>query len=190
MPCRVNCAVATNCAALCRAKCDVPTVPCQLCCVKCAVPSSAVPSVLPGSMDPPPGNVAGPKCWTLLGKPRDAGITDDKFFRDKFGFLIDYGTSIVTNVFVEGERSMQEVDYVHGCRRGPYAALHMTNDELCCLLYEVVSVRAVLHWVHLWQRNARVRKFRRRARSYVGLITSAKYHIPAILVEHIVDFVC
>ena len=50
---------------------------------------------------------------------------------------------------------VQQVDYPHGLRFQQYTRLHMINDEFDCHLESVVSVRAVLHFLHLWQRNAK-----------------------------------
>jgi len=114
-----------------------------------------------------------PVCWTLLGTPRDSWIVspghdEDVVVRDKFGFEITDDTWVITNdtgnVFSQGERTMQQVDYPHGLHMGHNSALHMVEDSGACRLCDVVSVRAVQHFVHLWKRNARVKLLRRKAK--------------------------
>ena len=94
--------------------------------------------------------------------------------RDIFGHQITEETWVFTNVWFEGDeygeqRSVQEVDYPHGLREQHCASLHMREDIYDCELQSVITVRAGLHFVHLWKRNAR-KKMRRRMRYEVLLL--------------------
>ena len=53
---------------------------------------------------------------------------------------------------------VQQVEYPYDCHYQHRARLHMWNVEYNCELQSVVSVRAVLHFLHLWQRNAKKEK--------------------------------
>ena len=119
-------------------------------------------------MDP----FASPTCWTLWGSRRNYWIEQGRSaIRDKFGFLITENTWVITNAFSQGERTNEMVDYVlasgptvaemvdylHGLHWQHNAVVKMMDEELDCELCEIVSVRDVLHFVHLWKRNARMK---------------------------------
>ena len=122
--------------------------------------------------------MAIPKCWTVWGSRRDSWITwieeerkngrrqHREVVRDIFGYQIKERTKVFTNVWLEGnedheQRSVQQVAYPHGIRMQHQACLHMDEEEYNCALQEVVSVRAALHFVHLWKRNARMKLMKR-----------------------------
>ena len=95
-------------------------------------------------------------CWTLWGSRRDVWIQPGHGPRDVFGFAVEEDTMVVLtsapwikDPFHTG--FVQQVDYPHGLRFQQYTHLHMINDEFDCHLESVVSVRAVLHFLHLWQ---------------------------------------
>ena len=137
--------------------------------------------------------LAIPVCWTVWGSRRDSWIihadpeneldrrrpfwyqiAERTFVRDIFGYQIAEKTFVFTNVFFEGDevgeqRSVQEVDYPHGLREQHCASLHMREDIYDCELQSVITVRAGLHFVHLWKRNHRM-KLRRRMRYEVLLL--------------------
>ena len=75
---------------------------------------------------------------------------------------------------------VQQVDYPHGLRFQQYTRLHMINDEFDCHLESVVSVRAVLHFLHLWQRNAKKKKMLRRHAQHVLLLLCKTQLPPSI----------
>ena len=96
----------------------------------------------------------GTLCWTLWGSRRDAWIQPGHGPRDVFGFAVEEDTMVVLtsppwikDPFHTG--FVQQVDYPHGLRFQQYTRLHMINDEFDCHLESVVSVRAVLHFLHL-----------------------------------------
>ena len=70
--------------------------------------------------------------------------------------------------------SVQQVDSPHAVHYQQYTRLHMVNDDFDCDLQSVVSVRAVLHFVHLWQRQARRKMLKRHARHVLLLLWSKK----------------
>ena len=99
---------------------------------------------------------------------------------------------VFTNVWLEGDtyyekRSVQKVDYPHGIQRQHEACLHMKKEAYNCELQQVVSVRAALHFVHLWKRNARM-KLRRRLLHDV-LQTGWKRQMPPTIIQKIYAFV-
>ena len=69
--------------------------------------------------------------------------------------------------------SVQQVYYPHACHNQHRARLHMVDDDSdCddCELQSVVSVRAVLHFAHLWQRKAKIKMMLRRHAQHVLLL--------------------
>ena len=122
--------------------------------------------------------MAIPVCWTVWGSRRDSWVTwieeeskngrrqRREVVRDIFGYQITERTRVLTNVWFEGDeyheqRSVQQVDYPHGLRLQHQASLHMDEEMYDCELQDVVSVRAALHFVHLWKRNHRMKLLRR-----------------------------
>ena len=89
----------------------------------------------------------------------------------------------------KGERTNEMVDYV--LANGPTertrhwqhdAVVKMMDEQWDCELCEIVSVRAVLHFVHLWKRNARMKVLRRKARQHVIMVCGGRqlpWHIGA-----------
>ena len=116
-----------------------------------------------------------PVCWTVWGSRRASWIWIDEdeeiglraeIVRDIFGYQITDGTKVITNVWNEGDeyyeqRSVQEVDYPHRLDLQHRASLAMDSEIYGCALQEVISLRAGLHFVHLWKRNARMKVLRR-----------------------------
>ena len=148
--------------------------------------------------------MAIPKCWTVWGSRRDSWITwieeerkngrrqHREVVRDIFGYQIKERTKVFTNVWLEGDtyyekRSVQKVDYPHGIRNQHEAALHMKKEEYNCELQQVVSVRAALHFVHLWKRNARMKLLRRLL--YEVLLTGWTRKMPSVIIQKIYAFV-
>ena len=148
-----------------------------------------------------------PVCWTVWGSRRDAWIMEVwvwearlhrrrhlEVLRDIFGYQIAEKTLVFTNVWKEGDeygeqRSVQEVDYPHGLRLQHRASLHMRQDIYDCELQSVITVRAGLHFVHLWKRNAR-KKMLRRLRYEVLLLCWPRRIPPAVIqniFEHILN---
>ena len=114
-------------------------------------------------------------CWTLWGSRRDAWIQPGHGPRDVFGFAVEEDTMVVLTSapWIKDPLHtgfVQQVDYPHGLRFQQYTHLHMINDEFDCRLENVVSVRAVLHFLHLWQRNAKKKKMLRRHAQHVLLL--------------------
>ena len=75
---------------------------------------------------------------------------------------------------------VQQVYYPHACHNQHRARLHMVDDDSdCddCELQSVESVRAVLHFVHLWQRKAKIKMMLRRHAQHV-LLLLWKTHLP------------
>jgi hypothetical protein len=137
--------------------------------------------------------MAIPVCWTVWGSRRDSWVTwieeewkngrrqRREVVRDIFGYQITERTRVLTNVWLEGheyyeKRSVQQVAYPHGIRMQHQACLHMNEEEYDCELQDVVSVRAALHFVHLWKRNARMKLLKR-----VLLIGWTRQMPPAII---------
>ena len=131
-----------------------------------------------------------PICWTLWGSRRDAWIQYNKYImpipRDLFGFTVEYNTMVVTpgwprmSALDHMKVSVQQVYYPHACHNQHRARLHMVDDDSdCddCELQSVVSVRAVLHFVHLWQRKAKIKMMLRRHAQHV-LLLLWKTHLP------------
>ena len=142
-----------------------------------------------------------PKCWTVWGSRRDSWVTwieeerkngrrqHREVIRDIFGYQIKERTKVFTNVWLEGDtyyekRSVQKVDYPHGIQRQHEACLHMIKEEYNCELQQVVSVRAALHFVHLWKRNARMKLMKR-----VRLIFWTRPLLPPAVIQKIYAFV-
>ena len=74
--------------------------------------------------------------------------------------------------------SVQQVDQPHGCSHRHEVWLDMVNEEFNCDLQSVVCVRAVLHFVHLWQREAKLRKLLRQQAAYLVLLLLLAKHLP------------
>ena len=141
--------------------------------------------------------MAIPVCWTVWGSRRDSWIIDadsenEEVVRDIFGYQITEETWVFTNVWLEGDeyheqRSVQQVDYPHGFHLQHRARLHMDQEMYDCELQDVVSVRAALHFVHLWKRNARMKLLRRLL--YDVLLTGWARQMPPAIIQKIYAFV-
>ena len=84
-------------------------------------------------------------------------------------------------------RSIQQVDYPHGLHLQHRASLHMDQEMYDCELQDVVSVRAALHFVHLWKRNARKKLLRRLL--YDVLLAGWTLQMPPAVIQNIYAFV-
>ncbi len=148
--------------------------------------------------------MAIPVCWTVWGSRRDSWIVDAdpeneldrrrrrEVIRDIFAYQITEDTWVFTNVWFEGhdyheQRSVQQVDYPHGLHLQHRTSLHMDQEMYDCELQDVVSVRAALHFVHLWKRNARMKLLRRLL--YDVLLTGRRRQMPPAIIQQIYAFV-
>ena len=147
--------------------------------------------------------MAIPVCWTVWGSRRDSWIINAdpneldrrrrrEVVRDIFGYQVTEDTWVFTNVWFEGteyheQRSVQQVDYPHGLHLQHHASLHMDQEMYDCELQGVVSVRAALHFVHLWKRNARMKLLRRLL--YDVLLTGWTRQMPPVIIQKIYAFV-
>ena len=107
-----------------------------------------------------------PKCWTLFGSPRDSWVVDidgwmNRIARDKFGFTVEEDTFVITNAFSSGRRRFRrrvgQVVCLSGLSEGHGCRLHMMDDSIMTDLCNVVSCRAVAHFVSLWIGNIQQR---------------------------------
>jgi hypothetical protein len=102
-----------------------------------------------------------------------------------FGFAVEEDTMVVLTSapWIKDPLHtgfVQQVDYPHGLRFQQYTRLHMINDEFDCHLESVVSVRAVLHFLHLWQRNAKKKNMLRRHAQHVLLLLWKTHLLPSV----------
>ena len=133
-----------------------------------------------------------PKCWTVFGSPRDSWVVDidgwmNRIARDKFGFTVEEDTFVITNAFCSGRRRFRrrvgQVVCLSGLSEGHGCRLHMMDDSIKTDLCNVVSCRAVAHFVSLWMRT-----IHRRLISRV-LVLSWHAKLPTCSTQLIYEFV-
>ena len=149
-----------------------------------------------------------PVCWTVWGSRRDSWIIDAdqeiglsfEIVRDIFGYHIAEETWIITNVWNEGDEdhqqmSVHQVDYPHELHLQHRASLHadlhfarsFSSNGSSWALQDVISLRAALHFVHLWKRNARMKMLRRQT-VWPLLLLCWKRRMPPAVIQNTYTF--
>ena len=95
-------------------------------------------------------------------------------FRDMFGYQIKEDTWVLLCSKWITVNTLQQGDYMRGGNAQHNAMLYMKDDAYNSALQNVVCVRTVFHFVHLWQRQARRKMLKRHARHVLLLLWSKK----------------
>ena len=107
---------------------------------------------------------------------------------DTFGFSIH---NVYTKLFVYpwhgGDLEIEYLDHVHGVHLGDSARLEMDTDNTYCLC-DVVTARAVAHFVSRWRRVIAERQRRRRLMRIVALHLRRVATFPAETLQMVVKF--
>ena len=110
--------------------------------------------------------MARPPCWYVHGVRRAMWVPDNEYNpRDIFGFKIREGMLIFVNAFSHGDLRAAHVDYPHGLHlqeRTVVQVVEEDGEKEDYRLQDVITVRALRHFVSLWRRFIRLRRMRRR----------------------------